>query len=409
MEDVRKSAMVDVRRSEDSEAKVSAVERSIDRGSVRDLEIERERGNREKLKVITMKDKSFSYWRDYFQGVNCSIFEIIENAIIVAATDHPNEFKLQRDGNFNDEHAIVMANTRLTSNAADLEVGGSEQSKVDSSSDQTEMNTTKESKYSYNETEALTDEIDEESEIFLEVLRTKEILENSQDESETVIFESLRKLQLMVYSVEVLQNLIVVVYSSGWKIMTNEWLDAAAIIAEGPVDSNPSTVFDEEGLPSPPLDEGALFASKTPIKLSQFFDGIDDDGNFELSMEYDKNLESGTKPLSGNQNSTKHNSQLPMEATTPIRDKKHQLTQQQSVIKLTSNTETSNTISKKGRTHNLNLEQKVNNKIKFQNKKKIHNSPSTSEQDVSIITMNFLQFSTSSLHLHLIHDVLPEI
>ncbi|XP_065620648.1 probable mediator of RNA polymerase II transcription subunit 26b [Quercus suber] len=325
-----------------------------------------------------------------------------------------------------------MANTRLTSNAADLEVGGSEQSKVDSSSDQTEMNTTKESKYSYNETEALTDEIDEESEIFLEVLRTKEILENSQDESETVIFESLRKLQLMVYSVEVLQmlellrsfvtnivfqkqfksmtrlwvldstqrilfalgsqaltnlssdrNLIVVVYSSGWKIMTNEWLDAAAIIAEGPVDSNPSTVFDEEGLPSPPLDEGALFASKTPIKLSQFFDGIDDDGNFELSMEYDKNLESGTKPLSGNQNSTKHNSQLPMEATTPIRDKKHQLTQQQSVIKLTSNTETSNTISKKGRTHNLNLEQKVNNKIKFQNKKKIHNSPSTSEQDKS--------------------------
>lgn len=79
------------------------------------------------------------------------------------------------------------------------------------------------------------------------------------------------------------------------------------------------------------------------------------------------------------------------------------------VIKLTSNTEPSNTISKKGKTHNLNLEQKVNNKIEFQNKKKIHNSPSTSEQDVSIMTMNFLQLSTSSLHLHLIHDLLPEI
>ena len=131
--------------------------------------------------------------------------------------------------------------------------------------------------------------------------------------------------------------------------------------------------------------------------------------DFELNMEYDKNLESGTKPLPGNQNSTKHNLQLPMEATTPIRDKKHQLTQQQSVIKLTSNTETSNTISKKGRTDNLNLEQKVNNEIEFQNKKKIHNSPSTSEQDVSIMTMNFLQFSTSSLHLHLMHDLLPEI
>lgn len=48
------------------------------------------------FQVITMKDKSFSYWRDYFQGVNCSIFEIIKNAIIVAVTDHPKEFKLQR-------------------------------------------------------------------------------------------------------------------------------------------------------------------------------------------------------------------------------------------------------------------------------------------------------------------------
>ena len=165
------------------------------------------------FQVITMKDKSFSYWRDYFQGVNCSIFEIIENAIIVAATDHPKEFKLQRgqiveklyscqagtqccgqnhnelamlnetnNGNFNDEHAIVRANTRLTSHTADLEVGGSEQSKIDSSSDQTEMNRTQERKYSYSEAEALTDEIDEESEIFVEVLRTKEILENSQDE-----------------------------------------------------------------------------------------------------------------------------------------------------------------------------------------------------------------------------------
>ncbi|KAL4607404.1 hypothetical protein ACB092_09G171400 [Castanea dentata] len=383
---------------------------------------------------MDLNNKSFGYWRDYFQGVNCSsIFEIIDNAIIVAAIDHPKEFKSQRgqiveklyscqagtqccgqnhnelgmlnetnNGNFNDERAIVMTNPRLTSNAADLEVGGSEQSKVDSSSDQTEMNTTQESKYSYSEAEALTDEIDEESEIFVEVLRTKEILENSQDESETILFESLRKLQLMVHSVEVLQatnigrtvnalrrhrskqiRKFIQTLINGWKIMTNEWLDAAAIIAEGPVDSNTSTVFDEEGLPSPPLDEGALFASKTPIKLSQFFDGIDDDGDFELNMEYDKNLESGIKPLPGNQNSTKRNSQLPMEATTPIHDKKYQLTQQQSVIKLTSNIEPSNTISKKGRTHNLNLEQKVNNKIEFQNKKKIHNSPSTSEQDKS--------------------------
>ena len=51
MVDVRRSAMVEVRRSEDSEVEVLAVERLIDRGSVRDLETERERGNKEKLRV----------------------------------------------------------------------------------------------------------------------------------------------------------------------------------------------------------------------------------------------------------------------------------------------------------------------------------------------------------------------
>ena len=51
MVDVRRLAMVEVRKSEDSEAEVLAVKRSIDWGSVRDLEIENERGNREKLRV----------------------------------------------------------------------------------------------------------------------------------------------------------------------------------------------------------------------------------------------------------------------------------------------------------------------------------------------------------------------
>ena len=51
MVDVRRSTMVEVCKLEDSEVKVLAVERLIDRGSVRDLETERERGNKEKLRV----------------------------------------------------------------------------------------------------------------------------------------------------------------------------------------------------------------------------------------------------------------------------------------------------------------------------------------------------------------------
>ncbi|CAL9112340.1 unnamed protein product, partial [Musa acuminata var. zebrina] len=50
-------------------------------------------------------------------------------------------------------------------------------------------------------------------------------------------------------------------------------------------------------LPSPPLDEGALFATQTTsIQLSKFFDGMDDDGNFRNSGESDEGWENGTKP-----------------------------------------------------------------------------------------------------------------
>lgn len=40
-----------------------------------------------------------------------------------------------------------------------------------------------------------------------------------------------------------------------------------------PESLNPSVVYDEEGLPSPPLDEGALFAAQTTtIQLSGVYD-----------------------------------------------------------------------------------------------------------------------------------------
>ena len=38
-----------------------------------------------------------------------------------------------------------------------------------------------------------------------------------------------------------------------------------------PESVNPSVVDEEEGLPSPPLDEGALFATQTTMELSQVY------------------------------------------------------------------------------------------------------------------------------------------
>lgn len=132
-------------------------------------------------------------WRNYFR--NCSgsdIFDIVEHGIMVAATDCPQEFKLRRD-----RIAEVLFSSKLTMcigcDRVELSVPsevrkvdeGSKGSKVDSVSDDRNggMNANKiESNSSYRDAEALTDEIEEEAQIFGEVLRIKEILENSKDE-----------------------------------------------------------------------------------------------------------------------------------------------------------------------------------------------------------------------------------
>ncbi|KOM49539.1 hypothetical protein LR48_Vigan08g036600 [Vigna angularis] len=44
-----------------------------------------------------MKSWSVDEWRDYFVSANSDIFEIIENAIIMAATDCSKEFRVKRD------------------------------------------------------------------------------------------------------------------------------------------------------------------------------------------------------------------------------------------------------------------------------------------------------------------------
>lgn len=70
----------------------------------------------------------------------------------------------------------------------------------------------------------------------------------------------------------------------GWKILVDEWVSTTnvALTDNSPGSSKTSVVddADDEGLPSPPLDEGAFFATQTTaIQLSEFFDEMDEDGN----------------------------------------------------------------------------------------------------------------------------------
>ncbi|KAI3830281.1 hypothetical protein L1987_04419 [Smallanthus sonchifolius] len=277
------------------------------------------------------------YWREYFRSANADIFEIIQGAIMLAASDCPKEFKVRRDhiaqilfscrfikcsGCDKQELALPVDDEHQHHHGDDDEMikcKSKESSKVINCSrndvdvdddhhhhHDVELNESNPqvSNYSYEDAEALTDEIEQESQTFGEVMRIKEIVDNSPDESASVLCNSLRKLQLMSISVETLKateigksvnvlrkhalkdvrelarSLIEV-----WKDMVDEWVNATTKITVSentPESINPSVVDEEEeGLPSPPLDDLAfLNPHSMSLELSEkFFDGMDDYGN----------------------------------------------------------------------------------------------------------------------------------
>ncbi|KAG0487978.1 hypothetical protein HPP92_006789 [Vanilla planifolia] len=271
---------------------------------------------------------SLDYWRKLFHSADCDIFEVIENAILVAAADCPKEFRSRRD-----RIAEKLFACRLSrcsgcrrvelwvpehgEEAEEDDDDGSirrvseKESKVDSSnSEPGGYNRGRESNNGYDEAEALTEEMEEETQIVGEVMRIKEILCNQEDEPDSFMFESLRRLQLMELSVETLKateigravnglrkhaskpiRCIARTLIESWKLLVDEWVNStAAIVDHSPESTNPSVLDEEDGLPFPPLDEGALLAS-TSIQLSEFFDEMDDDGNLRTTVDFNKKQE----------------------------------------------------------------------------------------------------------------------
>uniref|UniRef100_A0A1D1YW36 Transcription elongation factor A protein 3 n=1 Tax=Anthurium amnicola TaxID=1678845 RepID=A0A1D1YW36_9ARAE len=293
---------------------------------------------------MATESRRLDYWRKYFQSANSDIFEVIEHAILVAASDWPKEFRVQRDRIAEKLFTCQLGRCfgcdrvkqqSLQEEEDEFEGGRSnhgarvsveKESKVNScTSDREEHVNRVTSNYSYDEAEALTEEIEEEGQTVEEVLRIKEILVNMEDKSDAVLFESLRRLQLMVISVEIIKTTeigkavsglrkhrsreirhLVRTLIDGWKALVDEWMSATAALTEStPESMNPSVGDNEEGLPSPPLDEGALFATQATMELSQFFDGMDDDGNIRNGGEFYKGQESGRRPSMENHNNTR--------------------------------------------------------------------------------------------------------
>ncbi|XP_049401507.1 probable mediator of RNA polymerase II transcription subunit 26b [Solanum stenotomum] len=273
-------------------------------------------------------------WRAYFRSSNLDIFYIIESALRVAAIDHPKEFKLRRDGinellfsigGFDSDKAENVVDVEGDKgkrkcknelvrelNDCDVEKRKSESNvEVEALSDEIEeesrvVNEALSIKNSYVEVEALSDEIEEESRVVNEALLIKKIIDNNQNESDSNIYKSLKRLQMMALSVEILQNTeigksvttlrwhnsknircLARKMVKGWIEMVQEWMDARATLTERNSESTKAFVVDEEdgGLPAPPLEDiPFLFTQTTEIELSQIFDGMDDDGNVIISV-----------------------------------------------------------------------------------------------------------------------------
>ncbi|CAN1337554.1 Probable mediator of RNA polymerase II transcription subunit 26b [Linum perenne] len=352
-----------------------------------------------------MKPAGMDSWRNYFRSANSSIFDVIDHAIMVAASDRPKEFRLRRD-----RIAERLFSSRLTQcsgcNRVELAVpppsddaigvedgdeeidvcgdfeegGGSKESKVNSNVE-VNLNDQLGSNYSYGEAEALTDEIEEQSQVFDEVLRIKAVILNHRDETDSTLFDSLRRLQLMALSVDTLKATEIGKAVNGlrkhgsneirhlartlidlWKDLVDEWYNASKpIISRNestPDSGNPSVLDEEDGLPSPPLDEGIFFATQaTGIELSQFFDGMDDDGNENF--------------VSDPRTTIRANGRKPSHEPRSI-PKPRQQTMHNEVIGLTKNSQQiksqkpSNNNSGPGRPIKQNLEQKVNNSSMLQ-------------------------------------------
>ncbi|XP_056171322.1 probable mediator of RNA polymerase II transcription subunit 26b isoform X2 [Syzygium oleosum] len=162
--------------------------------------------------------ESLDDWRDFFGTVD--IFEFIETAITIAVLDRPRDFRLQRDRIAERLFSTTSTQSRQCPGCDDLPesrdggddcVRANKESKTirDNSKDDVErdgVDMNPESYLDYGGAEAFSDEIDEQSQIVGEVLRIKRVLDNSQHESDSALYESLRKLQLMTISMDVLEK-----------------------------------------------------------------------------------------------------------------------------------------------------------------------------------------------------------
>lgn len=253
------------------------------------------------------------HWRAFFGKAGADIWTIIEQAIILAATDYPVQFKDKR---------CEIAETLFARRLLQLISGATDNTRLSGSvitngSNRLEPNQARENEQvteharrllgqevdrhhnKYFEAEALNDELEEEGLLIKEVNTIKETLMDC-EQSEMVIINSLQKLSSLRISVEALKateigrhvnnlrkhsskqvRMFVKQLVRSWKDLVDDWVkncgDATTdAIASG--DCWTSEVGNRElGLPSQSVDESVVLSARTPMELPQVLSSRDNE------------------------------------------------------------------------------------------------------------------------------------
>ncbi|KAI9121385.1 hypothetical protein K1719_008418 [Acacia pycnantha] len=262
-----------------------------------------------------MKPQSIEEWRKYFERGNCSIYQIINNAIRVAALDQPEEFKLRRNkilerlyscqftGNCccldqTTEHDIHTTISQVFRDCKKACPHNETTNKVDDSAVAGGGGRATGQQANEPGNNIIEDARDENIRC---VLQIKDQLESNKL-TETEIYESLRKLRSLVRSVSVIEatkigitisnlrqhgskeiSLLATIMTDRWKSMIAELVDNKTAETTAEKSKNPAPRFVLEEWREFPSAE---FIPQPPVEFSEnFLDDLDDYENAAVTKD----------------------------------------------------------------------------------------------------------------------------
>ncbi|OEL33570.1 hypothetical protein BAE44_0005411 [Dichanthelium oligosanthes] len=277
------------------------------------------------------------YWLGFFRCAGYNIFDAIDVAIAVAASDHPGALRERRDGIAERLFTALLVTGATPAPGAAAVAGAAAGTHVAGAPTpaqlQPEGAASVPSLCSSDRAEAITDDGAPRCDdpVLAETERIKAILLNDQEKSEAELLELLRRLQELdlafdtldvtaigkavgnfrKHSSKQIRNLVRSLIE-GWKHTVDVWIAhrREAVVDQTPQSMGPSSLEQEDrGVASTPMDEGDLFATpSTTIRLSEenqgskFSDGLDDDGSFmnstgrDCGQRYPPNQEPARRP-----------------------------------------------------------------------------------------------------------------